>query len=170
MKPEHFPHKLAAVYPDAQSAEAAMNAVTAAVTGDVRVIRIDPHSDNVDSAIEPEADAVRATVAREAVIGGVAGSAAGAATAGLAAAVVPALFISAPVVASLIVLGYGAVIGTTIGAVHGLRLHDNLFADLVKDALKAGYYVLVLNAANESARRQAENVLDATLPEHMAEV
>jgi hypothetical protein len=42
------------------------------------------------------------------------------------------------VVGPPIILGYGALIGSTAGAIRGLRLRENLLADLVKDALKAG--------------------------------
>jgi hypothetical protein len=165
MKREHFPYKLAAIYPDERSADAAMDAIDAAVTADIRVTELGPYSGDVDRAIEADTGAVRDAVTRDAAAGGAAGSAVGAATAGAAAAITPALFISAPVVAPLIILGYGAVIGATAGAIHGLRLRDNLFSDMVKDALMAGYYVVVLHAADETARRQADSVIEATLPE-----
>jgi hypothetical protein len=161
MKREHFPYKIAAIYPDERSADAAMDAIDAAVTADIRVTELGPGSGDVDSAIEADTGAVRDAVTRDAAAGG----AVGAATAGATAAIAPALFISAPVVAPFIILGYGAVIGATAGAIHGLRLRDNLFSDMVKDALMAGYHVVVLHAANETARRQADSVIEATLPE-----
>jgi hypothetical protein len=169
MKTEHFPYRLAAVYPDERTAEAALDAIDAAVTADVRVIDLGPDSSDVDSAIEPAPRVVRDAVTRDTAIGGVAGTAAGAVTAGATAAIMPALFVSAPVVAPLVVLGYGMVIGAAAGAIHGLRLRESLFTDVVRNALKAGYYVVLLHAANETARHQAESVINATLPERTTE-
>ena len=134
MTSEHYPYEVAAVYPDGRTAAAAVDALNASTLDDIRVIELTP-------------DAT-----------------AGAATTGLAAATSPVLFVSAPVVGSMIVLGYGAVIGRTSGAIRGLRLSRDLLAGLVKDVLKAGYYVVVLHAANNRAQRHAEAVINATLP------
>ena len=134
MTSEHYPYEVAAVYPDGRTAAAAVDALNASTLDDIRVIKLTP-------------DAT-----------------AGSATTGLAAATSPVLFVSAPVVGSMIVLGYGAVIGRTSGAIRGLRLSRDLLAGLVKDVLKAGYYVVILHAANNRAQRHAEAVINATLP------
>ena len=134
MTSEHYPYEVAAVYPDGRTAAAAVDALNASTLDDIRVIKLTP-------------DAT-----------------AGAATTGLAAATSPVLFVSAPVVGSMIVLGYGAVIGRTSGAIRGLRLSRDLLAGLVQDVLKAGYYVVILHAANNRAQRHAEAVINATLP------
>jgi hypothetical protein len=134
MTSEHYPCEVAAVYPDGRTAAAAVDALNASTLDDIRVIEL-----------TPDATAIAATT-------------------GLAAATSPVLFVSAPVVGSMIVLGYGAVIGRTSGAIRGLRLSRDLLAGLVKDVLKAGYYVVILHAANNRAQRHAEAVINATLP------
>ena len=135
---EHYPNKVAAVYPDDRTAAAAVSALDAADLGEVRVIELSPDATGVERVI-------------------------GQATAGLAAATSPALYVSAPVAGSLIVLGYGAMIGWATGAIRGIRLRENLLAGLLKEALKGGYYVVLLLAANGEAKRHAEDVISATL-------
>lgn len=146
---EHYPYEIAAIYPDGTAAAAAVAALDAAALDDVRVVELLPGATGVDQAKVPESVLTRETVGRAAVKS-------------------PVLFVSAQVVGSLIVLGYGAVIGRTAGAIRGPRLHRELFAGLVKDALKAGYYVVSLHAANNRAQQHAEAVINATLPAHTA--
>jgi hypothetical protein len=168
MKNPHFPCKVAALYPDDRTASAAMKALDKAALEDVRVIGLAPDATNIDQAIAPETEAIRDSVARDTAAGGAAGIPAGAATAGMAAAMAPALFVSAPVVSALIVLGYGAMIGGVAGAIRGLRLRESLLAGLVKDALKAGCYVLIVHAFSKAAQQRAEAVIGETLVEQAA--
>jgi len=165
MTGEYYPYKVAAVYPDGRTAAAAVQVLDAAAVDDVRVIELAPDATHIDidSAIGPESGASRDTVTRYAAAGAVAGTAVG-----VAAAAGPALFISAPVVAPLIVLGYGAMIGGAKEVIHGFRLSGNVLAALVKDVLKAGYYVVILHAANDKAQQHAKALIRATLPEQTA--
>jgi hypothetical protein len=135
---EHYPHKVAAVYPDEQTAQVAVKALGSAALTDVRVVELAPGDADVNQAITS-------------------GN-------GAASAEAPVLFVSAPVVAALIVLGYGAVIGKTAGAIYGLRLRERILAGLAKDSLKAGCHVVILHAASSAACRQAEAVIRESLP------
>ena len=141
-----YPYRLAAVYPDEHAAGAALDAVHATVTGDVRAIGLAPDAGDVDAAIGRDSAASQDATKRDTTAAGT-----------------PALFVSAPVVAPLIVLGYGGVLRGTAGSVHGLRLREHVFASLVKDALRANFHVVMLRAANPAAREQAATVLDETL-------
>jgi hypothetical protein len=135
---EHYLYKVAAVYQDDRTAAAAMGALDAADLDAVMVIELSPDATGIDEAIRQ-------------------------AMAGFAATTPPALYASAPVARSLIVLGYGAVTGWSAGAISGIRLNECLFAGLLKDSLKAGYHGVLLLAANHKARQHAEAVLSATL-------
>lgn len=168
MRTELYPHKIAAVYPHGGAAEAAVMELNTANLDNVQVVLLAPGAGEAELAIEPDPTATRDTVTRDAVTGAAAGTLAGAAAAGAAAVVAPTLFVSAPVVGSLIVLGYGAVIGGTAGAIHGLRLREGVLAGLVKDALKAGYYVVLVHAADDEAQRRAREIVDETVTENMA--
>ena len=168
MHTELYPNKTAAVYHDGATAEAAAMALEAAGLENVSVLRLAPGDSTVDQAIEPETGATRNTVTRDTMTGGAAGTAAGAAAAGTLAVTAPALLVRAPVVAPLIILGYGAAIGATAGAVRGLRLRETVLAGLVRDALDAGYYVIIVHAANDEAQRRAQAVIDDTVTEQTA--
>lgn len=165
MKSEHYPHKVAAIYPDAAAAKAAVVALDADEADDIKVMQLAPDASDIDSTIEPETQATRDTVAKDTVAGVATGTAAGAVTAGVAAALTPALFVSAPLVGPLVVLGYGAMIGGTAGAIRGLKLRENMLSGLVKDTLKAGYHVVIVHAASEEAQQRVEAVIDTTVTE-----
>ncbi|MHB1214053.1 MAG: hypothetical protein ACYCY9_03605 [Thiobacillus sp.] len=75
---------------------------------------------------------------------------------------------SAPVVAPLVVLGYAAVIGGTAGAILGIKPREGMLAGMVKDALKAGFYVVIVHAANHAAQQRAEAVISQTMADQSA--
>jgi hypothetical protein len=168
MNSEHYPHKVAAIYPDTAAAEAAVIALGDDEADDIKVMKLAPDAGDIDSAIEPERQATRDAVAKDTVAGAATGTAAGAVTAGVAAALTPALFVSAPLVGPLVVLGYGAMIGGTVGAIRGLKLRENMLSGLVKDALKAGYHVVIVHAASEDAQQRVQAVIDTTVAEDTA--
>jgi len=159
MVSEQDPLQVAAVYPDEQTATAAVSALDAAALDDVRVVRIAPDTNDIEQAIEQETGAAHDPVTRETMPGEAAET---------DSASKPALFASAPAAASLIVLGYGSVIGATAGVVQGRRLCRNILAGLVKNAVKAGCHVVMLNVFTNEARQQAEAVIRATLTGHAA--
>ena len=165
MKHEHFPHKVTAVYQDAATAAEACRKLEASVRGDIRVMQLSPDSDDIDLAIEPEPEAGRDTAARDALAGGAAGTAAGAVVSGTTAIIAPSLFVAAPVAATLITLGYGAMLGGVAGAIRGIRPREGELAALVKDALNNGCHVVMVHAADEASMQKAEAVIDETLAE-----
>ena len=168
MIPEQYPYKVAAIYADAVSVNAAVGMLEHSRIGDARIIRLTPGRSGVDSAIGPESVGTRSTVTVDALTGGIAGAGVGALMAGAVTALTPALFVSAHVVASLIILGYGSLIGGTAGAVHGVRLQELALSGLVKDALKAGYHVVLVYCANEPIRDRVQAVIGETMAEDMA--
>ncbi len=163
-----YAHKVVAIYPDTAAAEAALMALGDARLGDTEVVQLMPGATNIDRAIQPEPDTSRDTMKRETVTGGAAGTATGALIAGVTEVLAPALFVSAPVVGPLIVLGYGALIGGIAGAVRGLRLREDVLKGLVRNALKAGYPVVIIHAASDEAQRKAKAVVGNTLAEQTA--
>jgi hypothetical protein len=165
MQRQRYPYKAAAVYADAAGAEAAVEALEASDLDDIKVFHLDSGTSDPDEAIEPETQSTRDRLVKETAAGGVAGTGAGAVAAGAAALVTPALFVSAPVVGPLIVLGYGAMIGGTVGAVHGLKLRENLLAGLVKDTLKAGYHVVLIHAPSEVVEHRVHEIIESTMAE-----
>lgn len=168
MNSERYPYKIAAVYPDNAAAEAAVHDLNITGLGDVEVVRLEPGTNQADLAIEPEREQTRNTVVNDTVTGSVVGTAAGALLTGATALGAPALFVSAPVVGPLVMIGYGGMIGGTVGAIRGLKLHENMLSGLVKDALKEGYHVVIIHAATEEGQQRVQDVINTTMPEDTA--
>lgn len=168
MKKAHYPHKVAAIYPGAAEAKAAVTALTDAKIGDIEIVQLTPGTEDPDIGIEPEADATRDTAVRDTLAGAATGTVVGAAAAGATALVATSLFVSAPVVATLMALGYGTLLGGIAGAIRGLRLREGMLAGVIKDALKAGHHVVVVHVANDAIRDQVDDVLSTTLSEETA--
>lgn len=165
MQTEHYPHKIAGVYPNDASAQEAFDVLEDAKLGDIKLIHLMPGTSNIDAIIEPEGDEARDTVVKDTAAGGAAGAGAGAALAGTAAVLAPTLFVSAPLVGPLMVLGYGSVIGATVGALRGIRLRKGVLSGLVKDSLNAGYHVILVHVTSNEARDRVDQVMAETLPE-----
>jgi hypothetical protein len=168
MKREYYPYTVAAVYPNAAAAEAASQVLNDADLHDVRVFTLDTGSRAIDLAMEPQPLMTRRNTVGKNNFDARVGTAAGTNAMRVRAPASPALFVSAPVVGGLIVLGYGAVIGGAVGAIHGLRVRENLLVQLVKDTLKAGYHVIIIHAASEDAQRRVQDVLQTTMAEDSA--
>jgi hypothetical protein len=167
MNSERYPYKVAAVYPDSAAAEAAVHDLNIANLGDVEVVRLEPGTNQVYLAIEPEREQTRDTLVNATVTGSVVGTAAGAVLTGAAALGAPALFVSAPVVGPLMLLGYGAMIGGTVGAIRGFKLHENMLSGQ-EGCTKEGYHVVIIHAASEEGQQRVQDVISTTMPEDTA--
>jgi hypothetical protein len=168
MTNENCPCKVVAVYPDHQAATAAARALDDVTPDNIRVIELSPDVIGIGQPIKPETGVSCDTAARDSDACDTAGAAVSAAMADVIAATSILLFISAPVVAPLIVLGYGTMIGgVAAGSIRGLRLRANLLGDLLKDVLKAGYHVVIVHSTNEAAQQRVEVVIGKTMPEQV---
>lgn len=165
MNTEHYPHKLAAIYPDSDSTEVAKYNLRYAGLGDVRFVHLHADSAHVDRAIEPEQAETRNHFIRDILIGGVIGSAVGAAGAGALALDMPSLFVSAPVIGPLMVAGYSATLGATAGAIKGFKIKEGLLAGMVQDAIRNGFHVLIVHSPDDAIHMRAERAVARTLVE-----
>lgn len=168
MKKESHPYKVAAIYQEIEESDATVMALVDSEIEDIDIVQLAPGATDTGLAIENETEATRDTVTRDAGIGTAAGTAAGAAAAGTTALVASSLFISAPIVGPLMVLGYGALIGGIVGAIRGLRIREGELAGLVNDALDAGYYAVVVHATNKQGRDRAQDVINLSMAEKSA--
>ena len=159
MTSKHYPHRLAAVYPDRHSADAAVKTLGTAALKGIRMMMLTPGGADAGKAISPGNDTDPGTIDGTSKTGAVAGR-----ESCTMREEAPVLFVSAAVVDPLIVLGYGTVIGCTEGTVHGLRLRQRTLAGLLRDSLKAGCHVVMLHATSHSSRAQAEALIRTTLP------
>jgi uncharacterized membrane protein len=68
-------------------------------------------------------------------------------------------------VAPLIVMGYGAAIGGMGGAITGLHIEKTRLSSMVQDALKGGFFVVLVHGRDENAYRKAREVMETTVVE-----
>lgn len=168
MDTEHYSHKIAAIYPDASSIMSAKAALEKADLGDVKIRELDASTLDPEPGIEPEQKGTRNRFIHDILAGGAVGTAAGAAGAGAAAVLLPSLFVSAPVVTPLIVIGYGATLGGGAGAIKSMKVKEDMLAGMVEDAIGEGFHVLVVHVPDKETRGRAEAVIDDTLAEKTA--
>jgi hypothetical protein len=79
------------------------------------------------------------------------------------------LFIASPLVAPLVMLGWGASIGGLLGAAAGaqkdVKHKEGWLADLVRDAIASGQVVLVAQTLTPEETATAKEVIDAAVGE-----
>jgi hypothetical protein len=73
------------------------------------------------------------------------------------------LFVSVPVVAPLIILGYGSLVGGSAGPVYGARLGERLLTGVVKDVIKAGCYAVLVHSVDEAMHDRAQALIGKTM-------
>lgn len=76
------------------------------------------------------------------------------------------LFVASPLLAPLMMIGWGAAIGGFIGAANGISDQDKHFKDLVKDAVEQGNVVLVANTVTEQETELARQVVRLSVEQH----
>lgn len=81
------------------------------------------------------------------------------------------LFIASPLIAPLVLLGWGASLGGLVGASAGAstdrnKHKDGAFADLVGDAISNGQVVLVAQTITEEETRIARHIIQSMVGEH----
>jgi hypothetical protein len=170
MEPYDFKHELAGIYASREAADKAYEAFVAAGfdASEVRLITPDKAAEDDDAVsrdIEPESGGTRDQIVKDTAVGTLAGGGAGAVGAGAIGLMAPMLFAAAPVVAPLIVMGYGAAIGGMGGAITGLHIEKTRLASMVRDALKGGFFVVLVHGRDEAAHRKAKEVMEATVAE-----
>ena len=126
--------------------------------------------DNQSVAPEPVTDVKSNTMLTSMIVDGAVGAAVGTGIGALAeVALVVAnvsLFIASPLLAPLVMLGWGASLGGVVGAVIGSEntdKKDGKFADLVQDAITNGQVVLVAHTRSEQETAIAQDVIKAAL-------
>jgi hypothetical protein len=131
----------------------------------LRIYANDPAAS--DTAPQEGSDAVLKDVLVDATVGTAVGTGIGAlGTVALAAASV-SLFVASPLVASLMMLGWGASIGGLIGAAAGATPgagnKDGWLSDLIGDAIASGQVVLVVETRTQQETAIARDVIQASV-------
>ena len=163
METEHYPHKVAAVYPSAAAAEAARQELLRAGLVDIDIRQVGPATSDLDARIEPEQRQTRNRFIEDILTGTALGGVAGAAAAGAAAALVPTLFVAAPVLGPLMAVGYAATLGGGAGAVKAFKVKEGMLAGVVEDAAKNGLCSLVIHTPDAETNARVEQIVERTL-------
>jgi hypothetical protein len=125
-----------------------------------------------DSALAaPAQHAQSEKVLKDVLVDGAIGTAAGAGIGGLVELALVAanvsLFVASPLVAPLMLLGWGASLGGFIGATAGAAgdagNEERHFADLIRDALGSGQVVLVAETRTEQETALAQDIIQGAL-------
>ncbi len=122
-----------------------------------------PGSGEAGQDAASDSDDVLKDLLRDGAIGTAVGTAVGAgATIALAAAQIT-LFIASPVLGALYLLGWGASLGGLVGSLVGAERSKGDVPSLIKDALAAGQFVLVVHATTEAQTLQAQRILGTSM-------
>jgi hypothetical protein len=123
-------------------------------------LRIYSH-DSVASALEAEASSDRAL--KDILIDGAVGTAVGTGVGVLAELALVAanvsLFVASPLLAPLVMLGWGAGLGGTVGAMVGVGNKDRSLSSLIRDAVSSGQTVLAARTRTEDETSIAQQVV-----------
>lgn len=121
---------------------------------------------NSNAAISPDPNADSPTALKGLFVDGAIGAAVGTGIGALGELALIAanvtLFVASPLLAPLVMLGWGASLGAVVGAVAGAVNNpkkDGKFADLVQDAIAQGQVVLVATTQSPAQTQVATDVL-----------
>ncbi len=125
------------------------------------------------AASPPTPHAASNEVLHDVVVDGAIGVAAGVGVGALAELALVAanvsLFIASPLVAPLVMLGWGAslggLVGAAAGAQTGVKHKDGWFSDLIRDAIASGQVVLVAETLTEQETAGARQVIETAVGE-----
>lgn len=128
-------------------------------------------TDSTSSSPEQEvkSDGVLKDIIVDGTIGTAVGTGIGALGSVALAATSVTLFVASPLVAPLMLIGWGAsiggLIGTAVGAAGTEGSKDFWLSDLVRDAIANGHVVLVVEARSEQEAAITRRVMEASLGE-----
>lgn len=168
---DDYRHHVSGFFPHRDKADSTLAIL---VERGIPVAQLQVFAGNADAPPAPTPQAHSNGVLKDMLVDGAIGTAVGTGvggmiTAGLVVANV-SLFIASPLVAPLMLLGWGASLGGFFGAVVGASAgagdNQGRFADLIRDAIKAGDVVLVAETHSEEQTAIAREVIDASVGEY----
>ncbi|SEH31214.1 hypothetical protein [Magnetospirillum fulvum] len=167
---DEYLHHVSGFFARREDAEAAIIALVAQGLPRERIYLF--HADAAPPAPAPQAhsDSVLKDVLVNGAIGTAVGTGLGALTELALVAANVSLFVASPLIAPLMLLGWGASLGGLIGATTGVAATDGqkegLIADLINDAVSSGQTVLVAVSRTERETSIAREVIAAAVGEY----
>lgn len=157
------PHRVLGLYATVAEAQAVRLNLLAQGLPDATIKLQMPGAQGVRQEACADSDKVRNDVLRDSAIGTAVGTLAGAASTAVLAVAGVSLFMAAPVVGALAMLGRGASVGGLVGVIAGTERSRGDLSDLIQDALAGGHVVLAVLAANPAQARVAERLIGASV-------
>jgi hypothetical protein len=163
-------HKVSAIYPSREEAEAVRQRL---IDGGIGASAVDVLHDHSATVVEEGSD----EVLKDMLVDGAIGTAVGTGVGALGTAVLWAsgvtLFVASPVVAPLAMLGWFAGVGGLVGAAAGAAAtgapepstprKEGKFSELVMDAIKSGNAVLVARTHDKTEQEVAKKIIGDSL-------
>jgi len=119
------------------------------------------------TGVQADSNEVLQDVLVDGAIGTAVGGGVGALGSVALAAANVSLFVASPLLAPLVMLGWGASIGAIIGAATGATTNvdkkEGRLADLIQDAIMSGQFVLVATTRTEQETADAREVIEASV-------
>ena len=156
---ESYLHRVVGLYLTRGTADSVRDKLIAGGLPAQSIRILEPGIDPAGADGASDSDDVLKDLLRDGAIGTAVGTAAGAGVSIALAAANLTLFIANPVLGVLSLLGWGAGLGGLVGAVVGAERSKGDVSRLIKDALAAGQFVLVVHAATEAHTVEAQRVL-----------
>jgi len=150
---EDYLHRVVGLYPTGAQADSAVAKLLQGGLAIENLTVLEPRRDGTQPQIAADDEDILKEVLREGAIGTAIGTFAGAAGSVALAAVNISLFIASPVLAPLVMLGWGASLGGLVGAVAGAQSSKGGVSDLIRDALASGHFARWSNPARRRRPR-----------------
>lgn len=165
-----YRHHLSGFFAHRPEAETALASLVARGLPEERLHLFDANSGPPVAKPKGESNEVLTNVLVDGAIGTVVGTGIGAlAEIALVAANVT-LFVASPLIAPLVMLGWGGSVGALLGAAAGANKEvehkEGWLSDLVRDAIASGQVVLVVDSRNEHETAIAKEVLATAVGEY----
>lgn len=168
---DEYRHHVSGFFPHRDKADSTLNTL---IERGIPAAQLQIFAGNADAPPAPSPQRQSNGVLKDMLVDGAIGTAVGTGLGGLTSiglvAANVSLFIASPVLAPLMLLGWGASLGGFFGAVVGASSaageHQGGFAELINDAIKSGDTVLVVETYTETQTAIAREVINASVGEY----
>lgn len=160
---EQYAEKVSAIYHDKNLAQQALEKLRQNGFSEDQLRIIGPHDPLTGTKLEPEGEGMARHIIKDTLIGGGIGGALGAAGSAAMGAAQIALFVTNPIMGSLVITGYAAAVGSIVGAVKGVKIKETAYLGVVEDALKKGHWVVAVHAHDKEEEKKAHGIIAETV-------
>jgi hypothetical protein len=151
------------IYHDEKSARQTLENLRKGGFTDERLRIIDPHDPYKGSKLEPRGEGVAKEIVKDILIGSGVGGGVGVAGSAALALAQTAVFMSNPVLGTLMIAGYAATVGGIAGALKGVKLKETDMIGVASDALKEGYWIVAVHAADQDQEDKANRIFSESV-------